>query len=264
METPVSIADPGDAASRPVPRPRRRLGAPPPAPADPTPWRTVFGAPALTAAEEHVLMSRSVRHAVSAGQSLLDTHEPADALMLLVSGDAVLGSRGSDGALRTELSLTGPAWLDVSSAWLGLPHVMEAQALSDVVVARLPLAALLSELPTQPQLAMRLCQTLALQVHRLTGAARNLLHNDAPARFAEWLLLRCQAPGAAGTAGEPPCAVHLQQRKRDIAQQLAMTPETLSRLFRQFETQGVIHVQGYDLTVLDLAGLQALAGKPAD
>lgn len=261
METPVSNADPADAASRPVPRPRRRLGAPPPAPADPAPWQTVFGAPALTAAEEDVLMSLSTRYPVAAGQSLLDTRGPADALMLLVSGDAVLGSRGSDGALRTELSLSGPGWLDVSSAWLGVPHVMEAQALSDVVVARLPLAALLRELPAQPPLAVRLCQTLALQVHRLTGAARNLLHNDAPARFAEWLLLRCQPQGAAGS---PPCAVHLQQRKRDIAQQLAMTPETLSRLFRQFEAQGVIHVQGYDLTVLDLAGLQALAGKPAD
>lgn len=259
MESPVSAADAPRAGLQRLPRPRRRLGAAPPASADPAPWQAVFGAPRLSEGEQRVLMSLSTRQAISAGQRLLEGTGPADALLLLVSGDAVLGSEGPDGALRTEQSLSGPAWLDMASAWLGLPPMMVAQALSDVVVARLPLAALLRELPAQPQLAFRLYQTLAQQIRQLTGAARNLQHNNAPARFAEWLLLRCH-PSVATTGST--CMVHLQQRKRDIAQELAMTPETLSRLFRQFEAQGVVRVQGYDLTVLDVAGLRALAGQP--
>lgn len=54
--------------------------------------------------------------------------------------------------------------------------------------------------------------------------------------------------------------LRLQERKRDIAQQLAMTPETLSRLMRGFEARGVLAVRGYQVEVRDVAGLRALAG----
>ncbi|MEX8492543.1 cyclic nucleotide-binding domain-containing protein, partial [Sphaerotilus sp.] len=81
------------------------------------------------------------RRVVAAGDAVLDRSTPAHALVLLLSGDVVLGSRAADGCLRTERSVTGPAWLDVSAAWLGQPYAMEAQALSDVVVADLPLDA---------------------------------------------------------------------------------------------------------------------------
>jgi CRP-like cAMP-binding protein len=102
-------------------------------------------------------------------------------------------------------------------------------------------------------LAHRLCVNLARRVHELTVASRNLLHNDAPARFAQWLLQRCPATSGA-------CELRLQERKRDIAQQLAMTPETLSRLMRSFESRGVIDVRGYHLHIHDVQALRSLVG----
>jgi len=182
------------------------------------------------------------RRTVPAGESVFTDHMQAHDLVLLLSGDAVLGTRDGTGALRTERSVAGPAWLDASSAWLELPYAMEALALSDIVVAELPLRLVLAELGLQPQLALRLCTMLARQVHELTVASRNLLHNDAPARFAQWLLYRC--PEESET-----CEIRLQERKRDIAQQLAMTPETLSRLMRSFEGRGLISVRGYSVRV---------------
>lgn len=212
-----------------------------------------MGAPALTPAELALLLHLSHRHSVRAGEAVLETHEPARSLVLLLSGDVVLGSRAHDGGLRTERSLAGPAWLDDSSAWLGEPYAMEALALSDVVVAEIPLEALKSQLATHPHLAQRLCVNLARRVYELTEASRNLLHNDAPARFARWLLQRC--PDQADH-----CELRLQERKRDIAQQLAMTPETLSRLMRSFESRGVVTVRGYNLVLHDLPALRVLAG----
>jgi CRP-like cAMP-binding protein len=182
------------------------------------------------------------RRTVPAGESVFTDHMQAHDLVLLLSGDAVLGTRDGTGALRTERSVAGPAWLDASSAWLELPYAMESLALSDIVVAELPLRLVLAELGLQPQLALRLCTMLARQVHELTVASRNLLHNDAPARFAQWLLYRC--PEESET-----CEIRLQERKRDIAQQLAMTPETLSRLMRSFEGRGLISVRGYSVRV---------------
>ncbi len=246
---PLAFLEPSSA----WPRPRRRVAAPPPPPADPTPWEKVFGAP-LSAQEWGLLAQLSVRREVGAGDAVLHRGGVASHLVLLLRGDVVLGSRAADGELRTERTLTGPAWLDLSSAWLGEPHAMEAQALSDVTVAELPLSALRAQLAGHASLTERLCICLAQQVGLLTGTSRNLLHNDASARFAQWLLERC--PQSCSTAG---CEIRLQERKRDIAQQLAMTPETLSRLMRSLEQRGVIDVQGYVVRVHDTARLRRCA-----
>lgn len=197
------------------------------------------------------------RRVVAAGELVLHGDHPARDLVLLLSGDVVLGSRAADGSLRTERSLSGPAWLDLSSAWREAVYEMEALALSDVVVAELDLVMLRAELLLQPALALKLCSRLSLQVHQLIDASRNLLHNDASARFAQWLLQRC--PDAEGEV-----QLRLQERKRDIAQQLAMTPETLSRLMRSFEGRGVIDVRGYQVRIRDVARLRELAGGAVD
>ena len=81
----------------------------------------------------------------------------------------------------------------------------------------------------------------------------DLMHKDAPARFAAWLVQRCD--GADG----PQAVVRLGERKRDIASQLAITPETLSRLMRSLTRQGLISVAGYTVQVLDLVALRRLA-----
>jgi CRP-like cAMP-binding protein len=216
----------------------------------------VLGAPSLSLAESALLLGLAQRRAISAGESVLDCQAPARHLVLLLSGDVVLGSRSHDGVLRTERSVTGPVWLDNSAAWLGEPYAMEALALSDVVVAELPLAELEPRLAAYPQLIWRLCTNLAQRVHELTVASRNLLHNDASARFAQWLLQRCPTESGA-------CELRLQERKRDIAQQLAMTPETLSRLMRSFEVRGAITVQGYTVQVHEVQALQRLVESGA-
>jgi CRP-like cAMP-binding protein len=240
----------------PWPRPRRRLAGAPPAAADPAPWLRVLSASTLAPADVDLLMRLAHRRTVAAGDAVLDRSAPANALVLLLSGDVVLGSRAADGCLRTERSVTGPAWLDVSAAWLGQPYAMEAQALSDVVVADLPLEAVRDQMTSHPTLAQQFCETLAQQVQQMTMASRNLLHNDAPARLAQWLLQRL--PQRSGQA-----ELRLQERKRDIAQQLAMSPETLSRLMRSFELRGVLSVRGYQVQVRDVDELRALAGTVA-
>ncbi|GKQ57928.1 MAG: Crp/Fnr family transcriptional regulator [Sphaerotilus natans] len=243
-------------AAAPLPRPRRRLAAPPPSPADPSPWRRVLAASALAQTEIDALMAMARRRTVAAGDMILETRLPARALVLLLSGDVVMGSRAPDGSLRTERSVNGPAWIDVSAAWLGQPCAMEAQALSDAVIAELPIDEVMRQMAVQPALAGLLCQALAMQIRQMTLASRNLLHNDAPARLAQWLLQRC--PVRSG-----PAELRLQERKRDIAQQLAMSPETLSRLIRSFQSRGVLSVRGYQVRVPEVAALCALAGLAA-
>lgn len=273
----VMLIHPADSeASRSLrPAGRRQPAAAPPAPADPTPWQAAFGGAPLTPADFEVLMSLARRRTLHAGETVLERQRLATQLVLLLSGDVVLGTRDVGGVLHAERTVAAPAWLDVSGAWLGQPYAVDGNALNEVVIAELPIGELRQKLARHAELADRFLVALALQVHELTLASRSLMRQDAPARLANWLLQRCNSHGAAqagapparhnGHGGAtpardaPPLVLKLQERKRDVASQLAMTPETLSRLLRNFEEKGVISVRGYTLVVQDLEALQRLA-----
>jgi CRP-like cAMP-binding protein len=193
---------------------------------------------------------------VAAGTLIYTRRDPAQTLVALIEGDAALGLRqASDGLFRIERMLHAPAWLDLASAWLSGTHALDAQAVSDVMVLELPRLALSSLLDDDPQLGSLLIQALAREVRTLTLNTHELMHKDAPARLAAWLHHRCAPVPEVPGQGQ----VLLRERKRDIASQLAITPETLSRLMRSFMTQGVIDVSGYNVRVLDLSALRKLA-----
>ena len=221
-------------------------------------WNALLGGSSLQADEVAVLSHMAQGRNVAAGQGVLCRTSHASALVALRSGEVALGFRTADGTFRTARIVRGPAWLDLSSAWLAGPHAMDAQALGTASVVELPRDGLEARLADHPELAQRLIQGLAREVQALTVNTHELMHKDAPARLAQWLFQRCEpiegAPGATGQA-----VVQLHERKRDVASQLAITPETLSRMMRSFTRQGVIEVSGYSVRVIDPAALQRLA-----
>ncbi len=217
-------------------------------------WGSLLGAPALGADELATLGQLATLRHVAAGQSVLCRSTEANTLVALRSGEVALGLRTADGVFRTERIVRGPAWLDLSSAWLAGPHAMDAQAMGAASVVELPCDVLETHLAAHPGLAQRLIQGLAREVQALAVNTHELMHKDAPGRLAQWLHQRCvPVPGDSGQA-----MVKLTDRKRDVASQLAITPETLSRLMRSFSRQGLIEVAGYNVRVIDPEGLARL------
>lgn len=218
-------------------------------------WDSLLGAPRLGAGELAALGAIArVSHA-SAGSLIFAQGEFAHGLLAVLDGDVALGSRSADGSFRTERHLHGPGWLDASAAWLSEAHSCDARALSSARVLELPCEALSEVADRHPDVWRRLVVVLAREVRGLALNTHDLMHKDAPARLAAWLLQHCVISDATRGTG----VVQLPVRKRDIASQLGITPETLSRLMRSFSSQGVITVAGYTVHVLDVSGLQRVA-----
>lgn len=218
-------------------------------------WGALFAGPALSACQAERLAPLARVRRLTAGQAVFRQGEPACSLVALLQGDAALGRMDAQGQFRTERHLCGPAWLDASAAWLGAPRAHDARALGAATLLEFDADDLAEALEQAPGLATQFVRVLASEVRTLTRHAQALMHQDAPARWAGWLQAHCQDVPGAPERG----LVQLTLRKRDIASQLAITPETLSRLMRSFTSQGVIEVAGYTVHVLDRARLAALA-----
>ena len=232
---------------------RPRVG--PPLAGDTTFWNHLLGTSSITLAECELLASIAQLRTVPQSQAVFCRSSSAHAIVALRDGEVALGFRTADGTFRTERIVRGPDWLDLSSAWLDGPHAMDARASTQAMVVELPRAELAACLQANAGLSLRLMQCLAREVQALAVNTHELMHKDAPARLAQWLSQRCEP--VAGRAGH--AIVHLHERKRDVASQLAITPGTLSRLMRSFTRQGVIEVCGYTVRVLDTHTLGQMA-----
>jgi CRP-like cAMP-binding protein len=214
-------------------------------------WQQLFGAaPLLSAADAQALDGLALERTLAGGDSIFTHRTPARSLVLLLEGSASLGH--CDGAaMAPECVLHGPAWLDAASAWSSTAiHTLDARAISSVRIGELPRVALQGLLLQRPALAPAFLAALAHDVQRLSLQTHELLHKDANSRLAAWLYRHLRGPQT---------LLHLNERKRDIAAQLGMSPETLSRQMRQLSQRGLIEVNGYQVRVLDSAGLQQLA-----
>ncbi len=223
-----------------------------------TTWGALLGPPPLGTAQGAALDALVTVRRLGNGASIFGQQTEAHSLHLLHEGRAALGVSTAHHSFQLERSVNAPAWLDQSSAWANPTHALAARCQGECIVAELPLAPLRSLLGSEPALALRMVRSLAQEIQTLATQTHELMHLHAPARLAAWLLRRCPLSLPAAQ----PLELRLPGRKRELASQLGVTPETLSRLLRSFSHQGVISVAGYTVAVNDLAALRALALAP--
>ena len=191
---------------------------------------------------------------VPPGQVLLARQSTSPWVYFIDSGRVVLGLYDGT-AMSHQLGVVeGPFWLEAASAVLGLPEVVDATSDTPVIVRRMPLPAFQRTLATLSPPARKLLQDVSRSQRQQTELAVSRLAMDAEARCARWLLNHAEQ------AGHGVVNVLLNQRKRLIAAELGIAPETLSRVLRHLRERSLIAGSGRNLTLLDPSGLQSLAG----
>ena len=192
---------------------------------------------------------------VAFGTVLLRRGQPANKAIHLITGRVAYGVI-EEGVLVHQLgAVEGPFWLEAAAVMLGLPHAVDVIAESSVTIQAMPLAQFRNHLKNLPEPVHTLMLDLAKAQRQQIEVAVSRLAKDADARFAEWLLRHAEPADAQGSL-----AVILRDRKRLIAAQLGIAPETFSRVLKHLRDRQLISGGGRVLKLIDPSGLQSLAG----
>lgn len=190
------------------------------------------------------------------GTQLLQRASIAPDVLYVDSGRVSLGLIENGVMVHQMGTIEGPSWLNASYAVLGRPSSVDAVAETTVYVHRVPLQQFEASLSELSSTARTVLHDVAHAHYLQTEMAVSRLAKDAEARCAEWLLRHAEP-----AEGEPEkLAVPLRQRKRMIAAQLGIAPETFSRVLRHLRERQLISGSGRTLNLINPHGLRTLAG----
>ena len=216
-------------------------------------------------ASQSTLLSDSQSQTLASGSFLLRRANREPYATFIESGRVLLGiaAASANGIAASDAPVTlehqlgeveGPGWLEVNTAVLDLPSAVDAVAQTEVRIHRVPLEQFRATLSQGSPGALAVLTDMARAYRRQTDLAVSRIAKDAEARCAEWLLQHAESSDKGG------CSVQLQQRKRLIAAQLGIAPETLSRVLRHLRERSLISGSGRVVNLVDPGGLRSLAG----
>lgn len=181
---------------------------------------------------------------------------PVPAWWLVRRGSLALGAWSEQGDFVARRLLQPGDWLDLAGALAGAGGWLEAvQCRTPVELMALPVASLFEAAADDPALLQAIARLLATRVRDLSDTLRDVVTADVPARLARWLLRRLAAQPSPDGAPK----LVFPELKQTVAAQLGTTAETFSRALRRLVRAGVVRMDGYEVTVLDLPALHAIA-----
>lgn len=148
---------------------------------------------------------------------------------------------------------------DIVFAPAGVSHAFAIAAIEDSEILVFRTADLFALSAADPQLPLLLCERAIRSLGRCRDKAIALGRKTAPERVADFLLSMAARLGTLGSAAG---ALSLPMSRRDIADSLGLTIETVSRQFGELRAAGVIETVGRSqVRIVDLKGLHARAGR---
>lgn len=171
----------------------------------------------------------------------------------VVQSGAVEVSRLSEGGSVQVLHVFGPGDSFAETALGGLENYpASARVLVDSRILVVPKQEFVEQVKQRPDLAFCIIASLSHHLRDLVGLIEDLKSKNTQSRLVAWLL------GSATPKGN----VQILGSKGDLANQLGMTQETLSRLFSMLAREGAIRVVRRNIQIVDTARLRSLESSP--
>jgi CRP/FNR family transcriptional regulator, cyclic AMP receptor protein len=122
--------------------------------------------------------------------------------------------------------------------------------MDDSTLLVLERADFLPFLERNPQIAIRLIEVLCGHVRRISDSVEGLAFLQLPGRLARLLLRLAQGHGKRSESG---VQIELKLSQSDLGALVAGSRESVNRLLRLWQDQGLLTVQGRRITIRDAA-----------
>ena len=216
--------------------------------------------PAGLCAEDLVRMENVVyaRRRVKRGETLFNAGDAFASVYAIRSGFFKSSLLDGEGREQVTGFFMGGELLGMDALGSGAYHG-SAIALEDSEVCVLPYALILDMSREIPALQRHLHSVLAREIVRDHGVMLLLGSMRAEERLATFLLNLSKRFLRRGYSA---CDFHLRMTRDEIGSYLGLKLETVSRLFSQFQRDGLIEVEQKHVRIVDTAGLErVLAGR---
>jgi CRP-like cAMP-binding protein len=184
-------------------------------------------------------------------QVVCTTGDPADSLIVVVSGSVRVVVRSADGGELTLTVIQPGGTLGELSIADGGPRSTDAETLEDSQLLLVPREAIQDVCARVPAAAQALTDSIAAILRRLTEAVGDLVFLDLPRRVAKVLL--GQPRGDDGV-------IQVKVNQEQLAHQAGGSRQSVNAALRGFERRGWIEVRGRALIVTQPAALDRFAG----
>ena len=200
-------------------------------------------APAQIAALEIACRERRL----AKGEMLFQKGDPAKGFFVVVFGQVKLAFPSSQGNEKV-VQIVGPRQsFGEAVMFMDRPYPVFAEGLIDSLLLHIASAPVFELLETEPLFARRMLAGLSLRLHSLVQDVETYSLRSSAQRVVGYLLQQCPQNESADGAVD----ISLPTSKQVIASRLNLTPETLSRIFHDLSSNGLIGVSGKQITIND-------------
>ncbi|TCL60898.1 Crp/Fnr family transcriptional regulator [Hydrogenispora ethanolica] len=199
------------------------------------------------------LAQLAVRRFYAKGDLIFSEGSPALEFTLVGSGRVKVVKLSTTGKEQI-LHVIGPHEpVGEVAVFTGTDYPATCIALTDAEVCVIQRSALMNLIQSQPQMALDLLAVLSQRLRHFNQLLATLSLDEAPVKLAKYLYQQCLA------VSPETRELWLTISKGELAQNLGMTPETLSRSLAKLKKAGVIGGEGRrSLRILDWEKLQAM------
>ena len=215
--------------------------------------RSVYLFDALTDPQFERVLQGMTAVRLAAKQILFEFRQPAQRFYLVKTGQIKLYRLSPDGDEKVvEIIQPGKTFAEAIMFMERHVYPVNAEAIEASELYSFDMTSFVELLKDSHQTCFRLMASRSQRLHALVEEINNLTLQNATYRLVNYLL--DQLPEGAVEAP----AIHLATPKSVIASRLSIQPETLSRTLARLAAQGLLDVQGSNITLRDISKLRAL------
>lgn len=186
------------------------------------------------------------------GEMLFQKGDLPKGFYVIIFGQVKLAFPSSQGNEKV-VEIIGPRQsFGEAVVFMDRPYPVFAEALTDTLLLHIAKDAVFKLLETDVSFARGMLAGLSMRLHSLISDVESYSLRSSTQRVIGYLLQHCSSDGNYGSS------VHLTlpTSKQVVASRLNLTPETLSRIFHDLTSSGLIQVHGRQIIVPDMNRLR--------